>query len=219
MALVNSFCSSLSVASDRRVLSPEELGALQTAEQMLAQCQAHCDAQQTQGAARVREQERLGYQQGLERAALEGAQRLLDFERSRALAQASQQRELADLVMVVLERLAPALGSGELIRMLARQAVEHARHASRALLKVHPACVDDVELELEEMRRSCAWLESVEVVGVDGMQPDECLLESPHGFVNASWQTQLSAIRSLMARLGDGAAPAVPSLEPWAAKA
>ena len=66
---------------------------------------------------------------------------------------------------------------------------------------------------------SCAWLDSVEVVGVDGMQPDECLLESPHGFVNASWQTQLSAIRSLMARLGDGAALEAPALEPWAAKA
>jgi type III secretion protein L len=203
MALVNSFDGSgLWVAGERRVLSPEEFGALQTAQHMLTQCRDHCDAQEAQGAARIHQQERLGYQQGLERAAREGAQRLLEFERSRALALAAQQSELADLVMVVLERIAPALGPGELIRVLARQAVEHARHASRALLKVHPACVDDVELELEDMRRSCAWLDSIEVVGVEGMQPDECLLESPHGFVNASWQTQLGAIRSLMDGLG-----------------
>lgn len=213
MALVNAFESSgLWIASDRRVLSPEEFGALQTAQHMLTQCRAHCDALVAQGEARMRQQERLGHQQGLERAAREGAQRLLEFERSHALTLAQQQRELAELVMVVLERLAPALGPGELIRVLARQAVEHARHASRALLKVHPACVDDVERELENMRRSCAWLESIEVVGVDGMQLDECLLESPHGFVNASWQTQLGAIRSLMAGLDSDTSIAIGAL-------
>jgi type III secretion protein L len=188
----------LAAASDRRVFSPEEFGALETAQQLVTQCRAWCEAQQARSHARAQAQERLGYRQGLVRAAQEGAQRLLEFERSHAQAAGERQRELADLVIVVLERLAPELAEGRLIRTLARRAVEHSRHASRVLLKVHPDCVEPVEAEIGTLRHACAWLDSIDVIGVEGMRLDECLLESPHGFVNASWPAQIRAIRSLI---------------------
>jgi flagellar biosynthesis/type III secretory pathway protein FliH len=199
----------LAAATDRRVFSPEEFGALETAQQLVTQCRAWCEAQQAKSTARAQAQERLGFRQGQERAAHEGARRLLEFERSHAQAAGERQRELADLVMLVLERLAPELAEGRLIRTLARQAVEHSRHASRLLLKVHPDCVEPVEAEIGTLRHTCAWLESIEVVGVDGMRLDECLLESPHGFVNASWPTQIGAIRSLI----DGLVAEMPAHE------
>jgi flagellar biosynthesis/type III secretory pathway protein FliH len=210
--------AALVAVTDRRVFSPEEFGALETAQQLVSQCRAWCEAQQAKGTARAQAQERLGYQQGQERAAHEAARRLLEFERSHAQAAGERQRELADLVMVVLERLAPELAEGRLIRTLARQAVEHSRHASRLLLKVHPECVLHVEAEIDMLRHACAWLDSIEVIGVDGMRLDECLLESPHGFVNASWQTQIGAIRSLIdALVADTPAnvhqPAPPSID------
>jgi flagellar biosynthesis/type III secretory pathway protein FliH len=199
MAVVNLFQGAdLWADLDARVLAPDTFAAMQTAQQMLSRCRAHCDALEAQARTHLQQQEQLGRAQGLERASAEAARRLLGFERSHAESLAQRPGELADLVMVVLERLAPALAHGELIRVLACQAVEHAAQASRVLLKVHPDCVDDVELELDELRRRCAWLDSAEVVGVEGMREDECLLESPHGFVNASWQNQLSAIRSLI---------------------
>jgi flagellar biosynthesis/type III secretory pathway protein FliH len=207
MTLINLFAGAdLFAQTDGKVLSPAEFSALQSVQDMLAQCAVHCDALQAKTQARMAQQERRGYQRGQQRASAEHAQRILELEHAYTKAQTQQPLEVAELVMTVLEKLAPALGRGELIRALARQAVEHAQTASRVLLKVHPHCADDVEDELDALRRGCAWLDSIEVLAVDGLREDECLLESPHGFVKASWADQLKGIRAMV----DGLATAKP---------
>jgi type III secretion protein L len=180
------------------VLQPDELGALLDARELLATCEAQARALTRQGIEALDEQSRRGFEQGLAQGAAAIAERLLEFEHERAEWLAGRHRQVVDLVVLVLERVAPALREGRLVRALVHQAVLEARHAPRLHVKVNPECVAAVEADLEALRRSCPWLESLEVDGVEGMAVDDCLLESPHGFIQAGWSTQLAAIRHVL---------------------
>ncbi len=183
------------------VLQPDDLGALLDARELLATCEVQAAALTRQGIEALDEQSRRGFEQGLEQGAAAITERLLEFEQERAEWLAGRHRQVVDLVVLVLERVAPALREGRLVRALVHQAVLEARHAPRLHIKVNPECVDAVEADLDALRRSCPWLESLEVDGVEGMSVDDCLLESPHGFVQAGWSTQLAAIRHVLEEL------------------
>jgi type III secretion protein L len=127
------------------------------------------------------------------------AARLLEYEQAQQAHWQRREQDTMALVMLVLERLGTSLAKGELIRTLVRQAVSEARQARRLLIKVHPDQVSAVEQELGPLRVSCAWLETLEVIGVPELAADDCVLESPNGFINAGWATQLAAIRQVLA--------------------
>jgi flagellar biosynthesis/type III secretory pathway protein FliH len=201
--------------SGSRVLAPEDLTSLQSAQDLLARCLAQGQALVQRAQADAAALQRQAHAQGLAQATQELQTRLWQIERSHAQAQADQQaqrpQELADLVMLVLERLAPALAPGELIRSLAQQAVAHATPSQRVVLKVHPDAVAAVQAEMQTLCQHTAWLDNVKVLAVEGMAADECLLETPHGFVSASWPKQLQAMRQLVrdALLSEAAADPV----------
>jgi type III secretion protein L len=189
---------SLALHVPGQVLSPDELSAIDSARSLLAQCQAQGQALIERGRQQMQQQIDAGYQQGLDRAAAECTQRLMGYERQHHKAWAERERQVIDLVNVVLDRVAPALPKGDLVRALVQAAVTEARQTPRLLVKVHPSAVDAVAKDLDGLRRTCPWLESLEVLGVDELREDDCLLESPHGSVSAGWQTQLAAIRAML---------------------
>lgn len=198
----------LVVQTDSPVLLPAELLVLLDLSALTARCEAEGQALIEQGQRAFDAEVRRGYEHGLALGAAACAERLLEFERERAQWLAERQRQVVELVELVLDRIAPALAEGQLVRALAHQAVLSARHAQRLLIKVHPALVAGIHSDLDGLRRACPWLDSLEVLGDDSLARDDCLLESPHGFIHAHWHTQLAAVRAV---LGDLAAmPALP---------
>jgi flagellar biosynthesis/type III secretory pathway protein FliH len=198
----------LVVHTDSPVLLPAELAALLDMSELAARCEAEGQALIEKGQQNFDAEVRRGYEHGLALGAAACAERLLGFERERAQWLAERHRQVVELVELVLDRIAPALAEGKLVRTLAHQAVLDARHAQRLLVKVHPALVAGIQSDLDDLRRTCPWLDSLEVLGDDSLARDDCLLESPHGFIHAHWQTQLAAVRAV---LGDLAAmPEVP---------
>jgi flagellar biosynthesis/type III secretory pathway protein FliH len=191
---------------DGAILSPDELGELLGGQALLAGSRERAEQMVEQSRHERQRQQQIGYREGLERAATECTGRLLGYERSHHEALAQRQQDVIEATLMVLERIAPALAAGELVGALARQAIQEARQARHLVIKVHPGALPAIESELESWRRSCTWLESLRAIGDDTLREDDCVLESPHGFVNAGWRTQLAAIRSLMAGLGVAAA-------------
>ena len=186
------------VHTDDPVLSPEDLLAVQHASTLAEQCERHSAELLQTARAQMQQEIDAGFQQGLADGSARCAARLLDYERAHHAAWQQREKDVMALVMMVVERLAPALARGELIRTLVRQAVSEARQARRLLIKVHPDHVAAVEDELASLRVACAWLETLEVIGVAELAGDDCLLESPNGFINAGWATQLAAIRQVL---------------------
>lgn len=186
------------VHTDDPVLSPEELLAVAGAQTLAQQCVQRCETVLQAAQARVRSEIDAGLQRGLAEGAARCAAQLFAHEQAQQQHWQRLERDTLSMVLVVLERIAPALGRGEVVRSLVRQAVSEARQARRLLVKVHPDCVDAVQSDLGSLRSSCAWLESLEVVGMPELGADDCVLESPNGFVNAGWATQMAAIREVL---------------------
>jgi flagellar biosynthesis/type III secretory pathway protein FliH len=190
------------IRADDPVLSPEDLLAVQHASTLAEQCEQHSAALVQAARAQVQQQIDAGFRQGMAEAGARCAARLLDYEGAHEAAWQQREKDVMALVMMIVERLAPALAQGELIRALVRQAVVETRQARRLLIKVHPDHVAAVEADLASLRLACAWLETLEVIGVAELAGDDCVLESPNGLINAGWATQLAAIRQVL----DGAA-------------
>jgi flagellar biosynthesis/type III secretory pathway protein FliH len=190
------------------VLSPDELRAVQDAGTLAAQCEQRCRALLAQAQRQAQAQFDAGLRRGLQEGAARCAAQLLAYEASQQAQWQRQEQDVLAIAMLVLERVAPTLGQGELVRALVRQAVAEARQARRLLIKVHPDAVAGVQAELGRLQQSCAWLESLDVIGVPEFDADHCVLESPHGYVNAGWPTQLAAIRQTLE--GTAAASALP---------
>lgn len=180
------------------LLAPEDVLAVQDATTLVEQCRRRCDEITAEARERAAHEVQAGLQRGLDEAAARCAARLLDYERAQQAEWDRREQETLSLVMLVLERLGPALAPAELVRTLVRQAVGEARQARRLLVKVHPDHRAAIEAELGALRAGCTWLESLEVVGAPELAADDCVLESPHGFINAGWATQLAAIRQVL---------------------
>jgi flagellar assembly protein FliH len=181
------------------VLSPKDLLAVQHAATLAEQCEQRSVQLLQTARAQMQQEIDAGFQQGLAEGGARCAERLLQYEQAQAQEWQQREKDVMALVMMVVERLAPALARGELIRTLVRQAVGEARQARRLLIKVHPDHVATVEEELASLRMTCSWLETLEVIGVAELADDDCVLESPNGFINAGWATQLTAIRQVLA--------------------
>jgi flagellar biosynthesis/type III secretory pathway protein FliH len=162
------------------------------------QCEERAEEVLAQAHEQARHEAAAGLRRVLEEAAARCAQRLLEIERERHADWQRRQQEVLDLVMLVLDRVAPSLARGELIGALVRQAVGEARQARRLLVKVAPDVAAGVRDEVAALRASCAWVESLEVVAAPQLEGDDCLIESPHGVIDAGWTTQLAAVRALL---------------------
>ncbi len=187
------------VHADDPVLLPEELVAVQDAATLAQQCERHQQALLQTAQAQMRREIEAGFRRGMADGSARCAARLLEYEKAQQAEWQRREHDTMALVMLVLERLGTSLAKGELIRTLVRQAVSEARQARRLLIKVHPDQVSAVEQELGALRISCAWLETLEVIGVPELADDDCVLESPNGFIHAGWATQLAAIRQVLA--------------------
>jgi flagellar biosynthesis/type III secretory pathway protein FliH len=186
------------VRADDPVLAPEDLLAVQQASTLARQCEQRSDEILQAARARMQQEVDAGFRRGMQDGTARCAARLLEYEQAQQAEWQRREQDTMALVMLVLERLGPALAQGDLIRTLVRQAVGEARQARRLLIKVHPDHVHAVEEECKPLRVQCAWLETLEVMGVPELAPDDCVLESPNGFINAGWATQLAAIRQVL---------------------
>jgi type III secretion protein L len=181
------------------VLAPEDLLAVQQALPLAQQCEQRSKELLRTARAQMQQEIDAGFKSGMEQGSVRCAARLLEYEQAQQAEWQRREQDTMALVMLVLERLGTSLAKGELIRTLVRQAVSEARQARKLLIKVHPDQLSAVEEELAALRISCAWLETLEVIGVPELAADDCVLESPNGFINAGWATQLAAIRQVLA--------------------
>jgi flagellar assembly protein FliH len=181
------------------VLAPEDLLAVQQAATLARQCEQRSDELLQAARAQMQREIDAGFQSGMAQGSARCAAQLLEYEKAQQAEWQRREQDTMALVMLVLERLGTSLAKGELIRTLVRQAVSEARQARKLLIKVHPEQLSAVEEELAALRISCAWLETLEVIAVPELAVDDCVLESPNGFINAGWATQLAAVRQVLA--------------------
>lgn len=183
--------------TERAIIPAADVASLDTAVELIEALEAHRAV--VARAARAEGFE-AGRAEGLERAAARTAEilaethRILDAERERLRGQT------AALALEVVRRIAANLGPDATVAALAERAV-------RDLLPEEPI---RVRVAAERVGAVAARLwpihERVEVSAEPGLDPDECLIDTPSGHVRAGLAVQLAALEKAFARTEAGAA-------------
>jgi len=183
--------------SERAVIPASDVARLDTAAELVAAIEAHRDAVFRSARAEGFE---AGRAEGLERAAAQTAEvlaethRVLDAERDRLRGQA------AALALEIVRRIAVDLGPDATVAALAERAVRDLLPEEPIRVRVAAERVGTVSARLWPIH------ERVEVAAEPGLDPDECLIETPSGHVRAGLAVQLAALEKAFARTETGAA-------------
>lgn len=169
----------------RRVAADEVLDAAgERARELVAHAEAEYAA----------ERER-GYREGLQQAQVEMSARIGAATAAGDRHLAALEQQLGDIVLEAVRKILRDYDRGELTRQLATEALRRVRGAQRVTLRVAPGNAEGLEAQLRERFPEFGFLE---VKSDPGLSDDACVLESDLGIVDASIDTQLNALHSLL---------------------
>jgi len=180
----------------RKVLGPEEMGAVAQATTYLARARdltARLETESAQAIAQGREQ---GFKEGYaagRRAALEDFADAVKRARERL---AASDEELAGIVMLAVERMTGALDARDLARACVRHALSEAADDLCAVLRVAPEDHQVFENDLRSVSLSQTWPEIRAVEADPLLKPGEIVLETPKGRVHVGLKQQLSRLKA-----------------------
>jgi type III secretion protein L len=138
------------------------------------------------------------YREGMAKAERDAAQRWTLAELDRHTLLRSMQPALAEVVVEAVALLASGIDR-EALFARALEALRNAlRDVSWALLKVHPASVQEARSALSRFDRQTGLGRIANVVADESLSEGGCVLESELGRIDASVSTQLENIRSAL---------------------
>lgn len=194
----------LAAAVDGTVVSADSWGVLEDAEQILAQANAQLDKARAD-ARRIRaEAYDDGYRDGRTEAHNELAVESTALARRQHALLGNMEKQVSELALAVVARMAPALGATEVMPALVARAIDAARAEVVLRVRVHPSSLEAARNAVGQLAISSSDL-PVEIVGDQTLDGYTCVLETAAGTVRAGWDNQLEAIRAAFAlAIGDG---------------
>ncbi|MBB3193680.1 type III secretion system stator protein SctL [Roseateles terrae] len=174
--------------------------ARQEAAALRAQAERDAEALWAQAQARIEQACEAGRAEGERQAALAWHERQAGHLVQQADAVRGLHEKLAEVVTSAVERIVHSGDRAALFQRAMRSVQSLSRSATALTLKVHP---DDAEAAAEGVQAVAALQTaglSVDVVADPALPVGSCVFESDLGVVDASLDTQLTALRQAMSR-------------------
>jgi type III secretion protein L len=193
-----------------RVIRAEELGALGSARDLLAQAhtqsQALLDKARNEADAIRADAERLaaaeikrGYAAGWEQAQRDAAESMTRSEAEQAKGLASQEERMCMLVTRTLGKvLAEQQNDERFFAGVMTRVLRAAREEKFLTVRVAAEQRDAAEKAIRQVIEQTAAPNFIEVLGDAALRRGACIVESAHGVIDASLDTQMDAIRSAL---------------------
>jgi type III secretion protein L len=144
-------------------------------------------------------QQRLGYQQGSERARREAIRHHWTVIANTLEYLNTLQEQMVETIVEAVRILIQTTPAAERVLHLATAAVERLRQQSWIVLCVHPEDIDGVNILLEGWKKIFLPRQMrVETRSSDEVGRGNCVLESPIGRIDASLEAQLQVIQEQM---------------------
>jgi type III secretion protein L len=193
-----------------RVVSAEELGALGSARDLLTQARAQSQAllesarseadgiraeAERQAAAEIKR----GYAAGWEHAQRAAAESMTRSEAEQAKGLASQEERMCMLVTRTLGKvLAEQQNDERFFAGVMTRVLRAAREEKFLTVRVAAEQRDAAEKAIRQVIEQTAAPNFIEVLGDAALRRGACIVESAHGVIDASLDTQMDAIRSAL---------------------
>jgi len=147
----------------------------------------------------MREQARtLGYEQGLLDAREEMAQELARAHRKGHELFEQQTAMVLDLALAIVERLAPELDAGALVKPMVSRSILAAQANQYLQIKVHPSQLGPAKVAVEELGNVHPAVSSYQVIADESVDELACVVETEVGAVRSSLEQQIAAIRTAL---------------------
>jgi type III secretion protein L len=183
------------LASDSKVVEPEDVMAVEEASQLMRSVELYA-ARLLRSALKVYEHRATeGFKSGENKAEQVVSSRLSELEAARASLIDVLRPSLTDLLLEALAKLAHGVPR-ERLYASALVALEEAwRDARWAQLRVHPQDVAAAQTAIDEIVASSPHAVHIGVVGDESISPTACYFESDLGFADAGLDVQLASLR------------------------
>lgn len=181
--------------ASQRVLKADDYQQILTYEQCLQQLeQRYCQREKVAAVALAKSIQR-GLEEGQERAKREAAEQMVLFAGRVNDTLTQMENALVEVVMAAVRKVILDFDQEEKVRNAVLAGLELVRGSHKLLVRVHPQQQAVVAAQLDNIQHRFS---NLEVVGDQELQPDDCILESDLGIVNAGIGTQLMIIEQTL---------------------
>ena len=141
------------------------------------------------------EEKERGYRKGLEQGVQESAQQMLRVSEQTVRYLSSVEQQMTELLLNSVRKVVGEFDDKDLATRLARQALSAMRGEQKVTLRLN---ADDITTVEKTIRAEFPDIEFLELVADERLSPDQCVLESELGVIDASIETQLEALRRVI---------------------
>jgi type III secretion protein L len=181
--------------SGQQILKAADYEQMMTYEQLLQQLEQRYRQREKVAAVALAKSIQRGLEEGKGRASQQAAEQMVLFAGRVNDTLAKLEDELVELVTSAVRKVVRNLDLDERVREAVSGGLELVRGSHKLLVRVHPHQQAAVAAQLDAIPHRFS---SLEVVGDAQLQPDDCILESDIGIVNAGLEQQLQVIEQAL---------------------
>lgn len=162
--------------------------------------QAHEQAVKIQFDADVskKEQEKRGYEEGMEQGKQEIANTMMDFVTKSSSSFSKLESDVTDVVKMALRKIIGKIDKQELIVSVVKNSLQKIKMQKHATLKVAPVDAPLLRDKITELTQDTPMIEFLDVCADAHLQQGSCILETELGVIDASIPVQLEAIENAL---------------------
>lgn len=185
-----------------RLLKAGDYQTLVAARQALADAERQAQELRTEALQEYERQKQRGYDEGINAAKLEMAERMIEMAERTVDYFAQVEDKMAMLVVLALRKILGEFDNLELTRRVVRHALQVVSNQSQVTIRVAPVQESALRQRLGELLAGYAGIGAIEIVGDSRLEQGGCILETEAGVVDASLDVQLQALeRALKSRI------------------
>ncbi len=185
----------------RRWLRAVDLGVYADAQAAIKTAVAQAALITGEAEAALEAERQRGYAEGLEAAKLEAAERLIDNVAQQVEFFSRVETRMVDLVMEAVRTIIFGFNDRERLLATVRNVLAAARSQKQVTLRLPPDQMAHARAETDTLKSEFPGLEVLDLVADAQLSGDACILETEVGIVEASLETQMTALRQAFERV------------------
>lgn len=185
----------LQLLPDQKVIKAADFSAFLEAEKLLSLAKEHAAGMLVKAKQDYEAEKKRGYDDGLAEGKEKIAEQMIETVSEAVNYFGGLEQKVAEIVTGALKRILGELDSNELILRVVNNALEVARTQKQVTLRVAPSQADFLREKLNEILANFPSINFIDITPDPRLKQGGCILETEMGFVDASVDVQLEAIR------------------------
>ncbi|MDR2576482.1 MAG: type III secretion system stator protein SctL [Puniceicoccales bacterium] len=168
------------------------------AKEIIKKANADAQALKDSTQAAFEAEKKKGFEAGAESGKKEMAAKLMEITAKNVKRFANLENVILEILMIAMRRIFGEMDNAELVRRIAKHALQVVRNQKKAILRVHPDQAKSTREGLASMSGHDPSMPIVEVVADGRLAMNSCLIETEVGVIDASLEVQMTVIRKVL---------------------